>query len=65
MGDLGAVTLWIALALSSYACLGSVVGKLRGAPQLVVSARRAVYLLPVVMLIATLSLVTRLHQPGL
>ena len=58
MGDLGAVTLWIALALSAYACLGSVVGKLRGAPQLVVSARRAVYLLPVVMLIATLSLVT-------
>ena len=58
MGDLGAITLWIGLALSSYAFFGSVVGKLRGAPQLVVSARRAVYLLPVVMLIATLSLVT-------
>ncbi len=57
MGDLGAVTLWIGLALSTYACLGSVAGRLRDSPQLVVSARRAVYLLPVVLLVATLSLV--------
>ena len=58
MADLGAISLWIALALSSYACLGSVVGKLRSAPALVESSRRAVYLMALTLLIATLSLVT-------
>ncbi|MCH6590988.1 MAG: heme lyase CcmF/NrfE family subunit [Proteobacteria bacterium] len=58
MADLGAISLWIALALSSYACIGSVVGKLRGVPALVESSRKAVYLLVLVMLVATLSLVT-------
>ena len=32
MADLGAISLWIALALSSYAVLGSLLGKLRGVP---------------------------------
>ncbi|MCH8744585.1 MAG: heme lyase CcmF/NrfE family subunit [Chloroflexi bacterium] len=58
MADLGAISLWIALALSSYACIGSVLGKLRGVPALVESSRKAVYLLVLVMLVATLSLVT-------
>ena len=31
MADLGAISLWIALALASYAVFGSVVGKVRGA----------------------------------
>ena len=57
MADLGAITLWIGLALSSYAAIGSVLGKLRGVPALVESARRAVYLLALIMLVATLSLV--------
>ena len=58
MADLGALSLWIALALSSYACLGSALGKLRHAPALVESSRRAVYLVALVLLISTLSLVT-------
>ena len=57
MADLGAITLWIGLALSSYAAIGSVLGQMRGVPALVESARRAVYLLALVMLVATLSLV--------
>ena len=57
MADLGAISLWIALALASYAAFGSVVGKVRGAPALVESARSAVYLTTLVLLIAALSLV--------
>ena len=57
MADLGAIALWIGLALSCYAVLGSVAGKLRGVPALVESARRAVYVLTLVMLVATLCLI--------
>ncbi len=57
MADLGGISLWIALALSSYALLGSLVGKLRGVPALVESARKAVYVLLLVLLVSTLSLV--------
>ena len=57
MADLGAISLWIALALSSYAAIGSVLGKLRGVPALVESSRKAVYLLVLVLLVSTLSLV--------
>ncbi len=42
MADLGAISLWIALALSSYAVLGSLLGKIRGVPALEESARWAV-----------------------
>ncbi len=52
MADLGAVSLWIALALSSYAPMGSPLGKLRGVPALEESARRAIYLLLLVLLMA-------------
>ena len=57
MADLGAISLWIGLALSCYAFFGSVAGKVRGVPALVDSARRSVYVLTLVMLVATLSLV--------
>jgi len=57
VADLGGISLWIALALSSYALLGSLVGKLRGVPALVESARKAVYVLLLVLLVSTLSLV--------
>ena len=57
MADLGAMALWIGLALSGYAAIGSVLGQLRGAPALVESARRSVYVLVLAMLVATLSLI--------
>ena len=57
MADLGAMALWIGLALSGYAAIGSVLGQLRSAPALVESARRSVYVLVLAMLVATLSLI--------
>ena len=57
MADLGAMALWIGLALSGYAAIGSVLGQLRGIPALVESARRSVYVLVLAMLVATLSLI--------
>jgi len=57
MAELGSIALWIGVFLASYAAIGSVVGQLRGVPALVESAHQAVYLLALVMLVATLSLV--------
>ena len=57
MADLGAISLWIGLALACYAFFGSVAGKARGVPALVVSSRRSVYVIVLVMLVATMSLV--------
>ena len=57
MADLGAISLWIALALASYAAIGSVVGKARGATVLLESSRSAIYLLVLVLSVTTLSLV--------
>ena len=57
MADLGAICLWIALALASYAAIGSGMGKLRVSAVLVESARSAAYLTVLVLLVATLSLV--------
>ena len=57
MADLGAISLWIGLALSCYAFFGSVTGRLWAIPALVDSSRRTVYVLSLVMLVATLSLV--------
>jgi cytochrome c-type biogenesis protein CcmF len=57
MADLGAISLWIGLALSSYAAIGSVLGQMRGVPALVESSQRAIYLLALLLLVATLSLV--------
>ena len=58
MADLGAMCVWIALALASYGAVGSVLGKLRGSPELVVSAQRASHLTVLALTVATLSLVT-------
>lgn len=57
MGDLGAVSLWMALALAAYSCVGSVTGKLRGSAALVESAQAAMYATVVTLFVATLSLV--------
>ena len=57
MADLGAISIWIALALASYAAIGSVLGKVRSVPALVDSSRSAIFLTVLVLLVATLSLV--------
>ena len=57
MADLGAACLWMALALASYSTLASVLGQVRAAPALLDSGRKASYVLVVVLLVATLSLV--------
>ena len=58
MGDLGAISLWIGLALAAYSSLASFGGKLRGSAALVDSGQAAVYAAMVAVLVATLSLVT-------
>ena len=57
MAETGFVSLLIALALSIYGMVGSVVGKETGAYQLQESAKRTAYLVPAALLISTLSLV--------
>ena len=57
MGDLGAISLWIALGLAAYSSVGSVAGKMRGSVALVDSAQAAVYATVVVLFVSTLSLV--------
>ena len=57
MGDLGAISLWMALALAAYSSVGSVAGKLRGSTALVDSAQAAMYATVVVLFVSTLSLV--------
>ena len=57
MGDLGAISLWIALALAAYSTVGSVAGKLRGSVALVDSAQAAMYATVVALIVSTLSLV--------
>ncbi len=58
MADLGAICLLLALALSAYAAIGSLVGQVRGVPVLIQSSRSAAYLTVLVLLVATLSLVS-------
>ena len=57
MAETGSIALYIALALAVYAAMGSVLGKLRSAPQLLKSARRTTYLVTLVLGVATISLV--------
>ena len=57
MGDLGAISLWSALALAAYSTVGSVAGKLRGSVALVDSAQAAMYATVVALIVSTLSLV--------
>ena len=57
MGDLGSITLFIALALAAYSTVGSVLGRARNIPNLVESARYAIYILVLVLAISVASLV--------
>ena len=57
MAELGAISLWIALALAAYSTVGSVAGKLRLSPALVESSRSAMYAAALALLVATLSLI--------
>ncbi len=57
MADLGAACLWMGLALATYSFFASIGGQLRGSPALVDSGRKASYVLVVVLLVSTLSLV--------
>ena len=57
MGDLGAISLWMALSLAAYSSLASVTGKIRGSAALVESAQSAMYATVVVLFVSTLSLV--------
>ena len=57
MGDLGSITLLIALALAAYSAVGSIIGKLRNVPPLVESARHASYLVVLVLAVSVASLV--------
>ena len=58
MASLGAIGLCIALVLSSYSVIGSLLGKSIKIPALEESARRAIYVLLLVVFVSTVSLVT-------
>ncbi len=57
MADLGSIALLAALALSSYSVVGSLLGVWRQMPQLIESARHAVYLAALSLAVATAGLV--------
>ena len=57
MGELGSITLLIALALAAYSAVGSIIGKLRNVPPLIESARHASYLVVLVIAVSVASLV--------
>ena len=57
MAELGTLSLFFALILALYACVGSVFGVRRSLPELVTSARYSAYLTPLPVAIAVLALV--------
>ncbi|MCH7605762.1 MAG: heme lyase CcmF/NrfE family subunit [Chloroflexi bacterium] len=57
MADLGSISLLLALALASYSGVGSLLGTWRRSPQLQESALYATYITPLVLAVATASLV--------
>ena len=57
MSELGTLSLLFALLLAAYSVVGSVIGVRKGLPELGTSARYATYLVPLPLLIATMSLV--------
>ena len=57
MADLGSIALLCAFALSSYAALGSLLGAWKHMPPLIESARHAVYLAALALVVATVGLV--------
>ena len=62
MADLGVMTLLLGLALTSYSLIGSVVGKKLGMAELVVSARRALYMTALAAAVASAALVNAFVQ---
>ena len=57
MAELGTLSLFFALILALYACVGSVFGVRRSLPELVTSARYSAYLTPLPVAISVLALV--------
>ena len=57
MAELGAICLWIAVALAAYSTIGSVAGKLRLSPALIESSQSALYAAALALLVSTFSLV--------
>ena len=57
MADLGFITLLLAMVLSVYSLVGSVLGQWRRIPELVLSARYAAYLTFLMLVVATATLV--------
>ncbi len=57
MADLGSITLLLAVALAAYAGVGSLVGQWRHAPEMLLSARYAAYLTPLMLVVSMLVLV--------
>ena len=58
MAETGTLSLYIALTLTGYGVVGLVLGKLMRSQPLLESARRTAYLVPLALLVSTLSLVT-------
>ena len=58
MADLGNITLLLAVALAAYAGVGSLVGQWRHSPDMVLSARYAAYLTPLMLIASMLVLIT-------
>jgi cytochrome c-type biogenesis protein CcmF len=62
VAELGLTALMLGLGLSAYAAIGSLIGQIRGVPELVVSARRALYLSALSAVSAALALMTAFMQ---
>lgn len=62
MAELGVIALLLGLGLSGYAAVGSVIGQSRGVPELVVSARRSLYMSAAAAVAAGLALLTAFMQ---
>ncbi len=62
MAELGVISLLLGLALTAYSAVGSVIGQTRGVPELVVSARRSIYLSGAASVTAALALLTAFMQ---
>jgi cytochrome c-type biogenesis protein CcmF len=58
MADLGVMALLLGMALSAYATVGSIVGEKKAMPELVVSARRALYMTTLAAVTASGALIT-------
>ncbi len=58
MGDLGLISMLIALALAVYSVVASVLGQVRNIPSLMESGRYAAYLVMLALVVSTFSLVS-------